>query len=386
MSLLQFLQAKEYSSSGRVHVAPNIPKKLLSNALAAYGLAVEPSEVLVLIDDTLFGSGKGGCLIGQNYLAIRETFSDAVAYAYSEVVALEIKGSKLFLNKRQAIAFNMPDKDDLHDCFSLVQEWLRSKPIDQAQPVANSAAANPELTPAQIDAVVQMAVSLASRLGLERVAALPDKPSPADLNDLLMDDALNARPGEKAVAKMQGILQELKQEQYDDPDTAMIWQLPISYLGAVLERAEKLFGGPDAEVESQIFFTLGFMYGFSFHEIPEVIRAEDSIIEIFLTGFFVIMEKYQERSAGEVVNIEGDVIPIMLGLAKMATRQTLNEMVRKILEAQKNTGKPGEFEVDDLKVLLREANGFAVKWVDGLTREIVAEERALQSKKGDLLN
>lgn len=317
MSLLQFLQAKGYSSSGRVHVAPNIPKKLLGNAIAAYGLTVDPSEVVVLIDDTLFGSGKGGCLIGQDYLAIRETFSDAVAYAYSEVDALEIKGSKLFLNKRRAIAFNMPDKDDLHDCFSLVQEWLRTQSTAQAQPVA--------------------------------------------------------RPGEKAIAKMQGILEELKQEQRDDPDTAIVWQLPISYLGAVLQKAEKLIGGSDAEVESQMFFAMGFMYGVSVHEIPEAIRAQDSIVEAFLTGFFVIMEKYQERSASEAVNIEGDVIPIMLGLAKMATREMLNEMVGKMLDAQKNTCKPGEFEVDDLTALLREANGFAGKWVDGLSREITSE-------------
>ena len=98
MSLLEFLQAQKYSSSGRVHVAPNIPKKLLSNALSAYGLTVDPSEVVVLIDDTMFASGKDGCLIGQQYLAIRESFSDAVAYAYDEVDALELKGSDTPLN------------------------------------------------------------------------------------------------------------------------------------------------------------------------------------------------------------------------------------------------------------------------------------------------
>lgn len=656
MSLLQFLQAKEYSSSGRVHVAPNIPKKLLSNALAAYGLTVDPSEVVVLIDDTMFGSGKDGCLIGQDYLAIRETFSDAVAYAYSEVDALEIKGSKLFLNKRQAIAFNMPDKDDLHDCFSLVQEWLRVKSVDQAQPVvkpaaAKTSAANLELSPAQVDAVLQMAVGLAERLGLERVYVRPhipqkklqaalesyganmredevlvliddtlfggakegvlmgesklavkmvfdtsrlffwrhldaltvekrdlyvnsrkvgtftqvgekelgeffslindalvdarknlgvepearapaqvlapvvaapepeveeveveeifalavidssdvtvpaEKPEKisgkdkllgyvavaieqnksrilpfikdktgeaslaalrddnnveklgvfiyaflpgvvrlavkeetfvrfvldnrdklldkllvgeaervaalpgitpaaqltqsyhADLDDLLMDDEPSARSGEKAIAKMQAILEELKQEQRDDPDTAMIWQLPISYLGAVLQKAEKLTGSPDAELESQIFFAMGFMYGFSFHKIPENVRAQDSIFQAFFTGFFVMLEKYQERSgSAAAVDIEDEIVPLMLGMAKLVTKQALNEMVRKMLDEQKTTSEPGEFEVDDFMLLLREANGFAVKWVDGLTREIIAQERALQSKWGDLLN
>lgn len=179
MSLLAFLQAKKYSSSGRVHVAPNIPKKLLSNALAAYDLTLDPSDVVVLIDDTMFGSGKDGCLIGHDCLAIRETFSDAVSYAYSEVQSLEIQGSKLFLNKRQAIAFNMPDKADLNQCFSLVLEWMRSQSGDQPsakRAEVKAAAGSQELSAAQVDAVVQMTVNLAERLGLERVYVRPHIP------------------------------------------------------------------------------------------------------------------------------------------------------------------------------------------------------------------
>ena len=140
MSLLEFLQAQKYSSSGRVHVAPNIPKKLLSNALSAYGLSVDPSEVVVLIDDTMLASGKDGCLIAQKSLAVRESFSDAMIYAYDEVDALELKGKKLFLNKRQAITFHMPDEDDLYDCFSLLEEWLRTQSCERSSPVDKLAA------------------------------------------------------------------------------------------------------------------------------------------------------------------------------------------------------------------------------------------------------
>lgn len=181
MSLLAFLQAKNYSGSGRVHVAPNIPKKLLSNALAAYGLTVDPGEVVVLIDDTLFGSGKDGCLIGLEHLAIRETFTDAVAYPYSEIKALELKGGKLFLNQRQAIAFNMPDKNDLKDCFALFQEWQHSRSVAQAAPATRTVAAkappeSKQLSDAQVAALVQLTVSLAERLGLERVYVRPGIP------------------------------------------------------------------------------------------------------------------------------------------------------------------------------------------------------------------
>lgn len=654
MSLLEFLQAQKYSSSGRVHVAPNIPKKLLSNALSAYGLTVDPSEVVVLIDDTMFASGKDGCLIGQQYLAIRESFSDAVAYAYDEVDALELKGSKLFLNKRQAIAFNMPDKDDLHDCFSLVQEWLRTRGGEQSAPLAKPAAVkasagNQELSAEQVDSIVQMTLSLAERLGLERVyvrphipqkklsaalesyganmsadevlvliddtlfggakegvlmgesklavkmvfdtprlffwrhldslavekrdlfvnsrkvgtftqvgekelgeffsvinealgdarrglaaqplvavaqpavAVLAPKPEAepalvepvaeeilalavieetssddpqkkvsgkdkllgyvavaieqnkskilpfikdktgeaslaalrddsnveklggfiyaflpgvvrlalkeetfvrfvldnrnklldkllageaervaalqditpaaqlapayhAELDDLLMDDEPVVQPGLRAIEKMQAILADLKQEQRDDPDSAVIWQLPINYLGAVIPKAKKLIGCPDEEIEEQIFYVMAFMYGFSFHKIPESIRQQDGLLEGFLTGFLMVCENYQERSPHSKVRPEDDQMLMAMAMAKMATKQQLNEMVRKLLDEHKGGAKPGDFEVDDIMLLLREANGFAQQWVDNLTREIIAEERALQNKWGDLLN
>lgn len=638
MSLLAFLQAKKYSSSGRVHVAPNIPKKLLSNALAAYDLTLDPSDVVVLIDDTMFGSGKDGCLIGHDCLAIRETFSDAVSYAYSEVQSLEIQGSKLFLNKRQAIAFNMPDKADLNQCFSLVLEWMRSQSGDQPsakRAEVKAAAGSQELSAAQVDAVVQMTVNLAERLGLERVyvrphipqkklqaalesyganmredevlvliddtlfggakegvlmgesklalkmvfeaprlffwrhleglsvekrdlyinarkvgsftqvgekelgeffslidqalvdarqasaddiplpesaapepvqteeifalaviddseasspaeqqkkagakdkllgyvavaieqnkpkilpflkektgetslaalrddanveklggfiyaflpgvvrlalkeetfvrfvlenrnklldkllvgeaervAALPDitpvnRGYHADLDDLLMDDEPGVRPGQQPIETLGVILQELKQELHDDPEAEFIWQLPIGFLEALLPKAEKLIGFPDKKVEDQVFFALALMYGFPFHKVPEAVRSQEKILESFLNGFGVILSGYEEHNAFSTFNVDDDVMPMLLIMTKVASKQQLNELVRKMLDEHALVAEPGDFEMDDIMSLLREANNGAVAWVDALTRISVDREREVQRKWGDVLN
>lgn len=640
MSLLAFLQAKNYSSSGRVYVAPNIPKKLLSNALAAYDLTLDPSDVVVLIDDTMFGSGKDGCLIGHDCLAIRETFSDAVSYAYSEVQSLEIQGSKLFLNKRQAIAFNMPDKADLNQCFSLVLEWMRSQSADQPsakRAEVKAAAGSQELSAVQVDAVVQMTVNLAERLGLERVyvrphippkklqaalesyganmredevlvliddtlfggakegvlmgesklalkmvfeaprlffwrhlegfsvekrdlyinarkvgsftqvgekelgeffslidqalvdarqasgddislpqivtsepepvqaeeifalaviedadvqspaeqqkkagakdkllgyvavaieqnkpkilpflkektgeaslaalrddanveklggfiyaflpgvvrlalkeetfvrfvlenrnklldkllvgeaervAALPDitpvsRGYHADLDDLLMDDEPGVRPGQQPIETLGVILQELKQELHDDPEAEFIWQLPIGFLEALLPKAEKLIGFPDKKVEDQVFFALALMYGFSFHKVPEAVRSQEQILESFLNGFGVILSRYEEHNAFSTFNVDDDVMPMLLIMTKVASKQQLNELVRKMLDDYTNATEPGDFEMDDIMSLLREANHGAAAWVDALTRISVTREHEVQRKWGDVLN
>ena len=61
-------------------------------------------------------------------------------------------------------------------------------------------------------------------------------------------------------------------------------------------------------------------------------------------------------------------------------------MVRKLLDERKGAAKSGDFEVDDIMLLLREANGLAQQWFDNLTWEIIADGRALQNKWVDLLN
>lgn len=654
MLFSEFLRARDFSGSGRVHVAPNIPKNLLSNAISAYDLTLDPRDVEVLIDDTLFGSGKDGCLIGQAYLVVRESFGDAMTYAYDDVDDLELKGKKLFLNQHQAIAFNMPDEDELHGCFSLLQEWLRTGGREQTvaidKPEAVKTVANSqELSAEQVNSIVQVALNLAERLALERVYVRPHIPqkklsaalesyganmsedevlvliddtlfggakegvligesklavkmvfdSPrlffwrhlealavqkrdlfvnsrkigtftqvgekelgeffsvinkalgdarrglgalpvvavapppvgvgtakpaaepaialpvaeengalevirestsddvqkkvsdkdkllgyvavaieqnkskilpfikektgevsiaalrddsnvaklgsfiyaflpgfvrlvlkeetfvrfvldnrnklldkllageaerdatlqeltttarpaskyhAELDDLLADGEPVVQPGQRAIEKMQAILADIKQELHDDPDSAVILQLPINYLGAVIPKAKKLIGCPDEELEGQIFYMLAFMYGFSFHKIPETIRQEDGLLEGFMTGFQMMCENYRERSPESKVRPEDGQVLMAMAMAQMPTKQQLNEVVRKMLDEHKDGAKHGCFEVDDIMSLLREANGFALQWVENLTREAVAEERALQNKWGDLLN
>lgn len=487
MSLLRFLQARNFSSSRRIHVVPNIPKKLLSNALSAYGLNVNPSEVVVLIDNTMLASGKDGCLICQDYLAIRDSFSDAIVYAYDDINSLELKGRKLFLNKRQEIVLSMQDQGDLYDCFSLLQEWLRVRGDEQFS--LEVGATKPEAVPAQVkpiaDEVLALAVmeeatpddsqkkvsvkdkllgyvaeaiehnksqilpfimdktgnaSLAAlrddsnieRLGsviyallpgvvrlalkedafvrfvldnrnklldklltdeAKQVAVLQEITSTAqlksdyhtELDGLLMDDEPVVQPGQRAIEKMLAIIACLKQEQCDNQDSVDFWQLPIDYLGAVIPKAKKLIGSPDEKIEAQILFVLALMYGFSFHKIPEPIRQQDDLLKFFMIGLVMVGEKYQERSPHSNFS-QDELIGLAFGMAKVVTKQQLKESVRNLLDHRDEAEQPGYFEIDDILLLLREANGFAQQWGNNLMDEFIAEERALQNKWGDLLN
>ena len=47
---------KSNISCDEIFLAPDIPEKLLNNALRVHGQCVEKSKIIALIEDTLFGS------------------------------------------------------------------------------------------------------------------------------------------------------------------------------------------------------------------------------------------------------------------------------------------------------------------------------------------
>lgn len=56
----------------KVYLAPDIPLKKLSAALASYGGDTQPEEVILLVDDTVFGSATEGFMLTRNKLFYKE--------------------------------------------------------------------------------------------------------------------------------------------------------------------------------------------------------------------------------------------------------------------------------------------------------------------------
>ena len=56
----------------KVYLAPDIPLKKLSAALASYGDDMQPEEVILLVDDTVFGSATEGFMLTRNTLCYKE--------------------------------------------------------------------------------------------------------------------------------------------------------------------------------------------------------------------------------------------------------------------------------------------------------------------------
>ena len=73
----------------RIYLSPNIPVKKLSNARAKFISSDEP--ILVLVDDTLFGSGKDGLAISEKYIYAKNASGDVKALKISSIQNISIQ-------------------------------------------------------------------------------------------------------------------------------------------------------------------------------------------------------------------------------------------------------------------------------------------------------
>jgi len=696
MSLKELFVANSFANCSKIYVGNNIPPKLVSNAIGSFGFSVSPQEIAVLLDDTLFGSGKDGCLVCEGRILFKEAFSDAIEYSYDDINLLQIDGSEVFINGRKVHKFTMPEKKDLKFCFEVLNKWISLKTTDAEKasvvPVAEGSGG---MSDAHRTVLADVIVECASDLNADKVFVAPNIPPSklyAAINSygkyikpeqvlVLVDDtvfgsakdglvitdsviamkfmmespkvfhwnflesvviakkklffngrevgqltqlgekeigellrivdgflkdlrngkvdeyldsnAVNANPapvveikssgipadivakdesrrsgteispsqapqaisqvqdsplagralserhvapseiprgvvsnqesdavsieesvkndvrvsdkvsgmissaieqnkskiipmlkekgvelslaalrsdenverlagflyaflpglvrfalkeqvfvqfvldnrnkllagickdevkidfgseeatrslvsaerfeddlaellgestgsalsgGNEAIRVMSSILQDLRAELASDADYELIYGLAINNLSAVLLRAEKISGYPREKVEEQILFILSIMYGFSFHKIPESFRKEENVFTAFFMGFLAVCEKYEEKSGASGLDTQKDCVPMALGMAKVITKDQLNEMIKKIISSHKAVKKPGDFELDDIMALLREANGFAEKWISDLTRKMIQEEQAMHEKWGDLIS
>lgn len=70
---------------GGVHVHPAIPARKLKGAIGAYAPGVPPEAVLVLLDDTVFGSARNGVLVTRDALYAKPRFGEPTRLGIAQI-------------------------------------------------------------------------------------------------------------------------------------------------------------------------------------------------------------------------------------------------------------------------------------------------------------
>lgn len=145
LSLRQYL-ATNFSNSAsfdRIYLAPDIPLKKLSGALESYGEDTGASDVVVLIDDTVFGGGGDGILATENALFLKSLGSEGRMFQLKAMQALETSKNALYVNGRKLIQLNMPDAKGVDALFLRIRDFAIKKygPQHKASPAPTTSQA-----------------------------------------------------------------------------------------------------------------------------------------------------------------------------------------------------------------------------------------------------
>jgi len=118
MSILDRIQQSQWMpllrSSDNIYFAPVIPNKKLQGAMTYLPHGISPNDVLMLIDDTVFGSAKVGMCLTAKGIFYKASFEDEQAYLFKHIQRVEadigILTSSILINGQNELNFTQLDK------------------------------------------------------------------------------------------------------------------------------------------------------------------------------------------------------------------------------------------------------------------------------------
>lgn len=118
----------------KIYVAPNIPTKKIINFIDTIGINIKSDDIIVLVDDTVFGSAKTGFIITNEYIVSKEQFEDAKISKLDEnypfKVTKSVLGAKINDNDKVLIDCTQASYDNLLQLFDDINQYIADCLVD----------------------------------------------------------------------------------------------------------------------------------------------------------------------------------------------------------------------------------------------------------------
>ncbi|MZY07127.1 molecular chaperone DnaJ [Acinetobacter pittii] len=141
-------------SNDNIYFAPVIPNKKLQGAMTYLPHGVNPNEVLILIDDTVFGSAKVGMCLTAKGLFYKANFEDEQVYLFEHIQRVEADigmiTSSILINGQDELNFTQLDKGVVRTLVAFLNECCQGLHGRQGNGQAS----------AKIDAEMQIMIDL----------------------------------------------------------------------------------------------------------------------------------------------------------------------------------------------------------------------------------
>lgn len=127
--LNQHQALKRLQRDDTLYLAPNIPTHKLNNALNSYAdTSVSPEQVILLIDDTVFGSAKDGLLLTATDLYIKEGFGKSSTIALNKINSIALKPefltNPIHINGQPFVQLAQPNKSTLKALCEILSDYI----------------------------------------------------------------------------------------------------------------------------------------------------------------------------------------------------------------------------------------------------------------------
>ncbi|MCT9289709.1 molecular chaperone DnaJ [Acinetobacter baumannii] len=135
MSIQERIQQSQWvpllRGSDNIYFSPVIPNKKLQGAMTYLPHGVSPKDVLMLIDDTVFGSAKVGMCLTAKGIFYKASFEDEQAYLFEHIQQVEadigILTSSILINGHDELNFSQLDKGAIRALAAFLTECCQGK-------------------------------------------------------------------------------------------------------------------------------------------------------------------------------------------------------------------------------------------------------------------
>lgn len=137
MDIEDFFADKHFMLGKRVEFMPQTRTRFVENASQSYGVPLEPQQILFIVDDTVMGSGRDGCVIVVSGIGFKKMFQKPTYISFDKIQEIQVVGKAVVINPTgYSQEFHLVDETDLRTVFTALQAWLDcrdSQQVDYAE-------------------------------------------------------------------------------------------------------------------------------------------------------------------------------------------------------------------------------------------------------------
>jgi len=122
----------------RVYVAPHIPQRKLMGAIESRGAGLKPTDVVVLVDDTMMGGAGDGVIVTEQAMVIKEMFDDPSWIPMRMLKELTTRKGKFYVDGHKVTSVVLPDATAIDLVFSHVAAYAQRYGDQQREPASAS--------------------------------------------------------------------------------------------------------------------------------------------------------------------------------------------------------------------------------------------------------